>query len=99
MTTCGWASIAGGGECWLYAYMPTNLSGYFPVTASATALASVTARSVTLPSFAHFAHSHQPPPSLGSTETECFAGSAPNCANASSATSLRRAGFEMQNLV
>src|SRR6266545_7534350 len=90
MTTRGWTRMLGGGECWLYAYIPTYRPTYLASTAAATSLARVRARSLTLPSALHCAHSHQPPPSLGSTETECSAGFLANCASASSATSLRR---------
>src|SRR6476659_4631807 len=99
MTTFGCALIDGGGECSLYAYMPTSRPEYFACTAAATSLASVSARSLTLPSFLHSAHSHHPPPSLGSTETESRVGSLSNCATASAATSFRSSGLEMQNFV
>src|SRR3954468_14470017 len=88
----------GGGECSLYAYIPTSRPGYFACTAAATSFARVRARPETLPSFLHSAHSHPPPPSLGSTETESRLGSLSNCATASAATSFRRSGLEMQNL-
>src|SRR3954469_15031050 len=89
----------GGGECSLYAYIPTSRPGYLACTAAATSFARVRARSETLPSFLHSAHSHHPPPSLGSTETESRDGSLSNCAIASAATNFRNSGLEMQNCV
>src|SRR5947207_803867 len=79
--------------------MPISFWPCFAVTAAATSLASVRARSLTEPRALHFGHSHQPPPSEGSTETESRPGVRANWSRASLTTSLRRAGVPMQGVL
>src|ERR1700741_1861681 len=83
MMTFGCTLIDGGGECWLYAYIPTNFCPCLSTAAAPTSSASVKARALPEPSALHLGHSHHPPPSEGSTETESRAGLRANCSRAS----------------
>ena len=64
----GSTSIAGGVECALYAYIPKRFPLNFSDTAWATKLPKKIARVDGVPIFKHDSHSHQLPPSFGSTE-------------------------------
>src|SRR5262249_1660040 len=78
--------------------MPTYLPGNWASMAVATSLASTTPRPLMLPRPFDFGHSHQPPPSLGSSDIDGREGSLANWERASATTNFRSPGFGMQNL-
>src|ERR1043165_5051936 len=67
--------------------------------ASATSLASSSARVLGLPNFAQASHSHHPLPSLGSMEMLSALGRRFTFSTAQLTTNLRSSGLEMQNLM